>query len=69
MCKKEGMEVRFMVAIDYSADSLEDAYTQLRKQLPQDCSYETDDEFFIDGEHGDPDELQQVRMAVLGKEE
>ena len=62
------MDVRFVVTIDVSeVESLTAAYHLLRHQLnfpnPK-LEWETDDEFFIDGELGDAAQLSTVRTTA-----
>jgi hypothetical protein len=62
------MDVRFVVLVDIEkAASLEDAYRILRNRLDDSARghWETDDEFFIDGELGDAEELSRVRTTAV----
>jgi hypothetical protein len=60
------MDVRFVVAIDIDgATSLDDAYGRLRALLPAACAYETTEEFFVDGDQGEADDLTRARLRVL----
>ncbi|MHC4647801.1 MAG: hypothetical protein ACYTBJ_20250 [Planctomycetota bacterium] len=63
-------DVRFIVTVDIEdAESLEDAYRQLRMMLPPECSYEVDEEYYYNEELGSPMEFADMRMKVLADEE
>lgn len=63
------VDVRFVVLIDIEgAASLEAAYRELRTRLAS-IGYETADEFYIDGDEGDPEDLTAVRLRVLAGEQ
>ena len=64
---------RFVICVDVEADGLKEAYRSLYKHmglLPEDMEWESTDEWYDeDGEQGDPDVLQDVRMTVFDEEE
>ena len=71
MCNKT---FRLVICLDVSADSLEDAYETVYKQMAKlttttkDMDWESSDEWFDqDGVLGDPDTLQEARMRVINK--
>ncbi len=74
------MKYRLVVNFDLEALSLTDAYEKLMKHLlppvviqsyfappAPDISFETSDEFYVDGELGDPEDLSAATIAVLQK--
>jgi len=62
------MDVRLVVCIDFEdVNSLEEAYRKWRDIIhPTGLPYETSDEFYIDGELGNPKELDEVCVRVIG---
>jgi len=55
------MKIRLIALVDFEADSLKDAYRQLGQAMQSTgLSWETSDEFYVDGEEGEPDALQRA---------
>lgn len=65
-------DYRLIVLVDIAADTLDQAYCKLREAIHADLvdvGYETSDEFYVDGELGKPDELQEAAMQVFNAED
>ncbi len=66
------MNIRLIVNFDIKAESLEDAYMKLMARLMPavdlDIILETSDEFYIEGEQGDPEDLTNAIVAALKKQ-
>ncbi len=59
---------RFIVAVDIEAEALPEAYGKLLDRMNANDWESTDEVYGPDGgEEVDVDELQQARLAVLGK--
>lgn len=63
------MDVRFIIAVDIEdVSSLKAAYKELREKLDDDSlSWETTDEFFINGNQGNPESLSNTRKSYFRK--
>jgi len=61
---------RLIICIDLDTDNVEEAYNEVRNAMDKSpLEWESSDEWYdVDGEEGDPEELQHARMRVFNKE-
>jgi len=60
------MKIRLIACIDFEADSIREAYSQFSQAMKRsELSWESSDEFYVDGEEGDPADLQEAIEDVV----